>query len=433
MSVIDPFLTTPPAPPSDDACCPEFAAMSRRSVLRGALALGGATFVVGSATVSASASSPTPASSVLVVLSLRGGADGLSLVVPYGDPGYYSARPTIAVPQNQLLATDGYFGLHPALAPLLPMWNAGGLAAVHATGLTTANRSHFSAMEQVEEAHPGSSTRVGWLNRLVGTNSDGSPLQGVGIVNGAPPTELSGPLPLMTVRSLDDASIAADDEWDTDPAGKRRRSLHTLWDTDRSAMGTAVRATLQATADIAPAVAAADNSSQYGDSHLGGALAAAARIIRGNVGTEVITVDQGDWDMHVDLGDLNGGQMRANAADLATALAAFFADLGDQASKVTLVTISEFGRRVLENGNRGLDHGWGNVMFVAGAGVKGGSYYVNQQQGWKPLSDDLESDLHVTTDYRNVLAEVVTTRFGAPVGTVFPGLTAETLGFMQSA
>ncbi len=198
-------------------------------------------------------------------------------------------------------------------------------------------------------------------------------------------------------------------------------------------MGTAVRATLQATADIAPAVDAADNSSQYGGSHLGGALAAAARIIRGNVGTEVITVDQGDWDMHVDLGDLNGGQMRANAADLATALAAFFGDLGDQASKVTLVTISEFGRRVLENGNRGLDHGWGNVMFVAGAGVKGGSYYVNQQQGWKPLSDDLESDLHVTTDYRNVLAEVVTTRFGAPVGTVFPGLTAETLGFMQAA
>jgi uncharacterized protein (DUF1501 family) len=406
--------------------------MSRRSVLRGALALGGATFMVGSATVSASASSPTPASSVLVVLSLRGGADGLSLVVPYGDPGYYSARPTIAIPQGQLLAgtTDGFFGLHPKLAPLANLWTSGQLGVIHAAGLTTANRSHFSAMEEVEEAHPGSSSRVGWLNRLVGAASTGSPLQGVGIVNGTPPTEISGPVPLMTIGSLDEATIAADDQWDTDPAGKRRRSLHTLWDHDGSAMGRAVRATLQATADIAPAIAATDNSASYGGSHLGDALAAAARIIRGNVGTEVITVDQGDWDMHTDLGNLGGGRMVGNADDLGTALAAFLGDLGDQAGKVTLVTISEFGRRVLENGNRGLDHGWGNVMFVAGAGVKGGQVYVDQQQGWKPLSDDLESDLHVTTDYRNVLAEIVAARFGTPLSTVFPGLVPKTLGFM---
>src|SRR6476659_4721127 len=124
--------------------------MSRRSVLRGALALGG-------------------------------GADGLSLVVPYGDPGYYAARPTIAVPQAQLLAgtTDGFFGLHPRLAPLQDLWTTGRLGVVHAAGLTTANRSHFSAMEEVEEAHPGSGARVGWLNRLVGASSTGSPLQGV--------------------------------------------------------------------------------------------------------------------------------------------------------------------------------------------------------------------------------------------------------------
>ncbi len=422
---------TSPRPGDAGACCPEFAAMSRRSVLRGALALGGASFMVGSATVSASASSPSPASSVLVVLSLRGGADGLSLVVPYADPGYYSARPTIAVPQNQLLAgtTDGRFGLHPKLAPLLPMWNAGSLAVVHATGLTTANRSHFSAMEEVEDAHPGSNARVGWLNRLVGTGSTGSPLQGVGLVNGTPPTELTGPVPLMTIGSLDGASIAADDQWDTDPAGKRRRSLHTLWDHDRSPMGTAVRSTLTATTDLTPAVAQPDHSASYGGSSLGKALAAAARIIRGNVGTEVITVDQGDWDMHVDLGDLSNGRMLGNAHDLATSLAAFFGDLGDQADKVTLVTISEFGRRVLENGNRGLDHGWGNVMFVAGRGVKGGAYYVTE---WKPLSADLEADLHVTTDYRHVLAEIVAARFpAAPRSTVFPGIDPyQPLGFM---
>lgn len=425
----------PMTPSLEGACCPEYLAMSRRSLLRGALALGGATFMVGNATVSASASSSTPASSVLVVLSLRGGADGLSLVVPYGDPGYYTARPTIAVPQDQLLAgtTDGQFGLHPKLQPLLPLWTGGKLAAIHATGLVTANRSHFSAMEEVEEADPGSSARIGWLNRLVGSSpvgAGGSPLQGVGVVNGTPPTEISGPVPLMTIGSLDDATIAGDDP--TDPLHPRRSSLHTLWADDRSPMGTAVRSTLQATQDITPAVQAADNTASYGGSHLGAALSAAARIIRGNVGTEVITVDQGDWDMHVDLGNLGGGQMLGNAHDLATALAAFFGDLGDQADKVTLVTISEFGRRVLENGNRGLDHGWGNVMFVAGQGVKGGSYYVNPQQGWKPLADDLESDLHVTTDYRQVLAEIVKARFpGATTSTVFPGLGSYTpLGFM---
>jgi uncharacterized protein (DUF1501 family) len=419
-------------PLPDDACCPEFAALNRRSVLRGALALGGATFMVGSATVSASAASLTPASSVLVVLSLRGGADGLSLVVPYGDPGYYSARPTIAIPQNQLLAgtTDGFFGLHPKLDPLKTMWTSGQLAAIHATGLSTANRSHFSAMEEVEEAHPGSNARVGWLNRLVATNSAGSPLQGVGLVNGVPPTELSGPVPLMTIGSLDDATIAGDDA--NDPTHGRRRSLHTLWDHDHSAMGTAVRATLEATAAIQPAIDATDNSASYGTSHLGAALAAAARIIRGNIGTEVITVDQGDWDMHVDLGTLDNGQMLTNAGDLATSIAAFFGDLGDQADKVTLVTISEFGRRVVENGNRGLDHGWGNVMFVAGAGVNGGQVYVNPTEQWKPLDDNLESDLVVTTDYRHVLAEIVKARFaGASPSTVFPGLGSyEPLGFI---
>ena len=425
---MDPMTTNAAA-----ACCPEFAQLSRRSVLRGALALGGATFVVGSATVSASAALPTPAASVLVVLSLRGGADGMSLVVPHGDPGYYAARPTIAVPKAQLLAADSMFGLHPQLAPLLDLWNGQQLAAIHATGLTTANRSHFSAREEVEEAAPGSSARVGWLNRLVGTHATGSPLQGVGISYGPPPTEISGPVPLMTIGSLDDATIAADDQWDTDPAGKRRRSLGTLWATDTSPMGTAVRATMQATSDLGPAIGEPDHSDAYGDSDLGRALATAARIIRGDVGVEILTVDQGDWDMHVDLGDLSSGQLRTNAADLATAVAAFFADLGTFAGKVTLVTISEFGRRTVENGNRGLDHGWGNVMLVAGAGVKGGAYYIDQTQGWPSLADDLESDLHVTTDYRTVLAEIVSSRFGGVSTTdVFPGLQQQTLGFMTS-
>ncbi|HET7069034.1 MAG TPA: DUF1501 domain-containing protein [Nocardioides sp.] len=411
----------------DGACCAEYAAMSRRSLLRGALALGGATTMVGSAMVSASASSVVPATSVLVVLSLRGAADGLSLVVPFQEKAYYDARPNIAIPPDKVLLPDERFGLHPSLEPLTTLWQAGRVAAVHATGLPVPNRSHFSAMEELEDADPGSSKRVGWLNRLVGTRNHHSPLQAVGIVSGPPPTELVGPVPLMTVGSVADMEIAGDDQWDTDPRGKRRRSLETLWGTDRSPLGKAMRSSLQATTDFAPVKATADHKAAYGNSDLGRALSEVARVIRGNVGVEVLTVDQGDWDMHSGLGTLAWGQMITNAGNLATAIAAFFGDLGDQAGKVTLVALSEFGRRVAENDNYGLDHGYGNVMFVAGAGVVGGYHCPS----WPELGTGLDADLTVTTDYRSVLAEIVSARFGSSASTVFPGFTPETVGVMQ--
>lgn len=422
-------MTSPENSSLGDACCEEYAALSRRSLLRGALALGGATTMVGSAVVSASASSIVPATSVLVVLSLRGAADGLSLVVPHGDPAYYAARPVISIPKDKLLVADPFFGLHPNLAPLLPLWNAGKLAPVHATGLPAPNRSHFSAMEELEDADPGSSRRVGWLNRLVGTRDHHSPLQAVGVVSGPPPTQLVGPVPLMTVGSVDDMAVAGDDQYDTDPAGKRRRSLETLWGGDRSSLGRAVRSTLQASTDFAPVRSTADNAASYGDSDLGRALSEVARVIRGDVGVEVLTVDQGDWDMHSGLGTLAGGRMVRNADEFATAVAAFFSDLGTQTDKVTLVALSEFGRRVAENDNRGLDHGYGNVMFVAGAGVKGGYHCPS----WPELGTGLDADVTVTTDYRSVLAEIVSSRFGSPPSAVFPGFTPETVGVMQSA
>jgi uncharacterized protein (DUF1501 family) len=413
----------------DGACCAEYAAMSRRSLLRGALALGGATTMVGSAMMSASASSVVPATSVLVVLSLRGAADGLSLVVPYKEQAYYDARPRIAIPADKVLLPDERFGLHPSLDPLTALWKAGKVAAVHATGLPAPNRSHFSAMEELEDADPGSSKRVGWLNRLVGTRDHHTPLQAVGIVSGPPPTELVGPVPLMTAGSVDDMEIAGDDQWDTDPSGKRRRSLETLWGDDRSPLGRAMRSSLRATSDFAPVRSTTDHAAAYGGSDLGRALSQVARVIRGNVGVEVLTVDQGDWDMHSGLGTLEWGQMIQNAGNLATAIAAFFGDLGDQADKVTLVALSEFGRRVAENDNYGLDHGYGNVMFVAGAGVVGGYHCPS----WPELGTGLDADLTVTTDYRSVLAEIVSTRFGSSPSAVFPGFTPETVGVMQNA
>lgn len=411
--------------PAPQPCCTEYPALSRRGLFGGAIALAGVSTVVGSAVVTASPARAESAESVLVVLSLRGAADGLSLVVPHADPVYYAARPSLAIPSDQLVAKDAMFGLHPNLAPLLPLWNAGSLAAVHATGLPAPNRSHFAAMEEIEDAHPGSTTRLGWLNRLIGTDASSSPLQGFNMGGGVIPTSLYGPQPIMSAGDVDGVGLAGDDEWDT--TGGRKRSLHTLWDGESSSLGKAMHSTFEAVAGFSPVQSTANNESHYPQSDLGKALSEVSRVIRGDVGVEVITVDQGDWDMHSGLGTLAWGRMRRNADDFAASVAAFFTDLESRRSRVTLVALSEFGRRVVENNNYGLDHGYGNVMFVAGAGVKGGKYYGN----WPGLSADLDADLMVTTDYRSVLAEVVASRFGASTATVFPGFQRETVGVMS--
>jgi uncharacterized protein (DUF1501 family) len=415
--------------------CPDYAeartALTRRALLGGTALAGGALALGPGLTGSgprAYAVTGRPASrlanplgSVLVLLSLRGAADGLSLVVPHGDPAYYAARPRIGVPQTALLAPDPMFGLHPALAPLLPMWNAGTLAAVHATGMATPNRSHFAAMEAIEDAAPGSSERNGWLNRLLGELPGASPLQGTAVGNQVP-TSLFGANPAFVVGRVDQAKVAG-----TDDDGRRLAALQHAWK-GSGPMGRAVRDAISGAQSFGAArdLPAGTPSTAYPSSQLGTALSDVSRIVRSGVGAEVITVDQGDWDMHTDLGTLEWGEMRRNAGDLAASIAAFFADLGPASERVTLVTLSEFGRRVKENDDYGTDHGFGNVMFVAGAGVRGGRYHGT----WPRLTNSLDADLLVTTDYRSVLTEVVTRRFGVSVAQVFPGFTPQTVGVM---
>jgi uncharacterized protein (DUF1501 family) len=411
---------TTPAP-----CCEEYAGLSRRGLLRGA-ALVGTSTVIGSAVVTTAPAGHGlgPAPSVLVVLSLRGAADGLSLVVPYTDPVYYAARPRIAVPADQLLARNGTFGLHPRLSALVPMWEAGQVAAIHATGLPTANRSHFSAMEELEDANPGSSKREGWLNRLVGTDATRSALEGLSVGRSVVPTSLFGSQPVMSAVDVDDVSIPGADESGA-PNG-RTRSLHTLWDRDRSSLGRGMRAAFEAIGSFGPVQAQPSSPDAYPGTSLGKALAAVARVVRADVGTEVITVDQGEWDMHSNAGTLSFGTMRDNAEELARSIAAFFGDLGPHGGKVTMVVLSEFGRRVQENANYGTDHGYGNVMFALGAGVKGGYH-----GSFPRLANTSDADVLVTTDYRNVLADIVQARFGASIPKVFPGLSRRSVGFMQ--
>jgi uncharacterized protein (DUF1501 family) len=422
--------------PSRSCGCPDYdearTALSRRALLGTALAGGAVALGLGlglggggprayAVTGRPASRLSSPLGSVLVLLSLRGAADGLSLVVPHGDPTYYAARPRIGVPAASLLAADAMFGLHPALEPLLPMWQGGRLAAVHATGMATPNRSHFAAMEAIEDAAPGSTARNGWLNRLLGELPGTSTLQGTAMGNQVP-TSLFGTNPAFVVGRVDDAKVAG-----TEEDGRRLASLKHAW----KGSGPMSRAVRDAIAGAETFGAARDTTTgtptpAYPGSQLGKALSDVSRIVRSGVGAEVITVDQGDWDMHTDLGTVEWGDMRRNAGDLASSIAAFFADLGPLADRVTLVTLSEFGRRVKENDNYGTDHGFGNVMFVAGAGVKGGSYYGS----WPGLQNTLDGDLLVTTDYRSVLTEVVTRRFGVSVGQVFPGFAPQAVGVM---
>lgn len=417
----------------DDGCCAEQRmSMSRRGLLRGATATAGlavATSMVGDVFTEVAYAASGTADRVMVVLSLRGGADGLSLVVPHGDPAYARARPTIAVPTGALLARNQMFGLHPSFAPLMPLWNARRMATVHAAGLPMPNRSHFAAIEQIEDADPGSTARRGWLNRLIGLDTSTSPLQAVHLGGSAVGTALYGREPVVAVRRSADMVIEGTGDPTYGPA--RARALQTLWEKAPGTIGAAARSAFTVvdqyrTVQAQPATT--ENGATYPASDLGRAMADIARLLKAGVGAEAVSVDMGGWDMHAGLGTLAWGAMHRQVRDLAEALAAFFVDLGAVGDTVTVVTLSEFGRRVAENANAGLDHGYGGVMLLLGAGVRDG-----HRGRWPGLGEGrrVQGDLAVTTDYRSVLSEVVRSRFGASTSAVFPGFTPEPVGVMR--
>ncbi len=405
---------------------------SRRTVLKGMGAAAGAgllTSMVGDVFTSATFGAE-PAGNVLVVLSLRGGSDGLSLVVPHGDSGYAQVRPTIGIPTGSLLVKDAMFGLHPGFAPLEPLWRNGTFGAVQAVGMPQPDRSHFSAMERVEDADPGSSARVGWINRMVGLVGAGQPNEAIQLGSTLAPTSLVGTAAAMAVNDL--ASIALPGGPDRAFQNRTRASLETMWRNNRTPMGRAMSATLQTTSDLsalAQSVDAPHNGAMYPDSDLSSALKQTARLVRAEVGTQVVTVDFGSWDHHTDLGTVDNGDMQWMVQMLAGSLAGFFADLGEDAARVTVVTISEFGRTVSQNGSAGTEHGHGNCMLLLGAGVQGGTVHGS----WPGLARGslVDGDLAVTTDYRSVLSEVVAARFpGAALPQVFPDFSPASVGTM---
>nr|WP_221375726.1 DUF1501 domain-containing protein [Actinoplanes polyasparticus] len=394
----------------------------RRTLVGGALAgLTGAML----STKLAFAAGNSPRGDVFVLLSLRGGFDGLSAVVPAGDPAYYRARPGIAVPRSKLIGGDRFWGLHPALAPLLPFWKSGRLGAVQAVGQPAPNRSHFAAMEELERAAPGTSTRTGWLDRMAGGLGVTDPFGAVSVGSARPARVLDGPAPNVGLSSVD--AFVLNGEADTKPIAA---TMAALWADAPAALGGAATQLLAALGTARTVQAngyTPAHGASYPDTELGRALRDVARLIKAEVGLTTATVDVGDWDMHENLNRRMPGQL----ADLAAALAAFATDLGpDGLNRVTLVTISEFGRRVAENGSAGLDHGYGNAMFLLGGHVNGGKVH-GRWPGLAPVKL-VGGDLAVTTDYRSVIADALRTRCGmTDTAAVFPGVRPASLGLFR--
>ena len=427
-------MTTLDATPMTKPCgCPELPGISRRSFLKAA---GTAGVVAGLATEGmftrlAFAAGPYTGD-VLVVLSFRGGMDGLQAFVPTGDPNYVQLRPSLAIPQNQLLPMDGMFGMHPAMGSLYPFYQSGDLGVVQAVGMAEPNRSHFSAMEEMERAAPGSPVRTGWLDRVLGLRDPGLPFQATQMGSNSAAAAFLGPAPELAMWSIDSFNLDGADGG-TEAA---------RWDTG-------LRAVHQGAPDVvaAPALTALDalttasslglarnyvtgNGAVYPDSGLADALRDVARLIRGGVGLQVAAIDYGDWDMHEGQGvfaDGTAGWMYGHLTELSDALAAFATDLGGLMNGVTLVSLTEFGRTARENGSYGTDHGYGQAVMLLGGGVKGGQVHGV----WPGLADeDLfdGGDLASTTDYRNLLAEILEKRCGASAGDiahVFPQITSD--------
>jgi uncharacterized protein (DUF1501 family) len=430
-----PAGAVPAAAATDERCgCPDFT-LSRRRFLGGVAAGTGA---MTTASLFGDAfrqvSYGATGDNVVVVLSLRGGADGLSIVVPKNatDQGVLtSKRGDLAVPVDRLVGGDADWGLHPALAPLVPMWNARTFGAVHGVGLPQPNRSHFEAMELVEEANPGSSARVGWINRTIGLDGAAIPEEQVQFGSSMLPTALAGPAPALGASSVNNLTLPT--LWNDQTPSK---ALRKIWGGGGSSMHGGVKTALAAVNRLS-GLAATDMGpilARYPDGPLRNVLANTATLIKADAGAKMVAIDYGDWDMHTGLGAAEPGNWMYDHLDhFAKSLKAFFDDLGTWATKVTVVTISEFGRRVEQNGSggeAGVDHGYGNAMMLLGAGVNGGGV----RGGWKHLDNLNEGDVSLSQDYRSVLWEVLQSRYPADVsgkrGKIFPGLTPESVGSM---
>ncbi len=368
---------------------------------------------------------------VIVSIFLRGGADGLSLCVPYGDPLYYSSRPTIAIPrpdsnnQNRAVALDNFFGLAPAMAPLMSAWQAGELAIVHGAGLTYNTRSHFDAqhfMEVGKSNDPGVNT--GWLGRHLATSTParaGASLRAICYDDGLVDTLRGGPLTLPIPNPENYGIAGSGSTRDERTNWLAEQYLDSPEPVRSAALDAVATINLLRSLDIDGYQPA--NGASYPNTGLARGLKSTAALIKSDIGLEAAHLDIGGWDTHTQQAPLTGSMAR-QMTELAGALNAFWIDVmaSGFAQNVTVVAMSEFGRNVRENGSNGTDHGRGTVMFAMGRGISGGRVIT---RNWVSLARENLADgqdLPVTIDYRDILAEIVQNRLGnTNLSTIFPG------------
>jgi len=361
----------------------------------------------------------------LVVVFLRGGFDGLAAVVPAADPGYAAARPAIGIPAEVLQPLDRDFGMHPALVGLHGLWKDRKLGIVHAVGGGPGvTRSHFQAQDQIERGAQTASTGTGWLDRALEASGPGTTFRTVSEGN-ALPASLAGASTAVTLQGVDSLVLYRNSE----RVATALRGLHTGLDLPAADQVELSLALLQEAAELRRTPYAPAEGVTYPTSNLGGALQDIVRLLKSGVGLRVASVDVGGWDLHSAAGVVDDGDMTDHLRGLDAALSAFAADLGDALDTVSVVTMSEFGRRVAENGSGGTDHGGGNAMFVVGGGVVGGMHGK-----WPGLADAalVEGDLAGVNDYRDVLAEVVRAQLGvASMADVFPAHRLTPIGILR--
>jgi uncharacterized protein (DUF1501 family) len=410
--------------------------MTRRLFLKnGSLALVSLGFAP--AFIAKAAAASESRQKILLAIFQRGAVDGLNMVVPFGERAYYQRRPSIAIAKpNQpdgALDLDGFFGLHPRMAPLVPYFQRGELAIVHACGSNDDTRSHFDAQDYMESGTPGvKSTRDGWMNRYLHAKEHerASPFRAVAL---APqlPRALQGREPALAIGQLAQFGVragGASDMMSSSFEEQYAAAADTLLQpTGREAFDAVKMLKVANPAAYAPA-----NGAEYPRSGFGEALKQVAQLVKADLGLEIAFAELGQWDHHTNEGAATG-QIANRLNDFASGIAAFAADLGDRMADVVVVTMSEFGRTVAENGNRGTDHGHGNAMLVLGGPVKGGKVYGR----WPGLEKDQlweGRDLAITTDFRDVFAEVVTGHLAArDVSSIFPGYVyKQPLGFLRT-
>ena len=357
----------------------------------------------------------------LIAIFQRGAVDGLNMVVPYGEGEYYKVRPSIAIARpgagpDGALDLDGFFAFNPRMAPLKPFWDRRDLAVVHACGSPDATRSHFDAQDYMETATPGvKSTQDGWLNRYLQARHDDQATAFRAVA-------LSEQLPRMLLGQA--SALAVDQIADFGVRGGMGQSFEAQYaaaaDRLLNPVGRDAFDAMRMLKRVDPASYRPANGAEYPRTPFGQALLQIAQLSKADVGLEVAFADLGGWDTHVNQGGAQG-QLAARLNDFSRGIAALVTDLGERMSDTVVLTMSEFGRAVRENGNRGTDHGHGNAMMVIGGGVRGGKVYGR----WPGLATDRRyegRDLAITTDFRDVFGEVVVRHLGlGNAQPVFPG------------